>query len=124
MHPTASTSIPDWFLERYGPQMSVTAASLQDQQANLLLVHQSNDPDLPTDIFADLSRLAVEMGRTVEGMFLFQAAGRKPAKKAGKYTVNPNGDVLQNSWISNLVMPVSRQFFSGDNTRISLKNIT
>lgn len=97
-------------------------SSLTQPKENLVLVHQSNDPDLPQSIFEDLGHLAQETGRTVEAMFLFSQSGENRIKTASKYTVKADGKVIQDSWVDNLHMPVSRQFFSGTNKRVSLKD--
>jgi hypothetical protein len=109
--------LPDWFVTKYKHDLRTTSASQLKQTPNLILVGlgTEQDPDLPPQLFNDLGRLAKETRQTVEGIFALEPTGRRVGGEAGKFTVQPDGTVLQDSTATGDSMYLRKNHFSGPN---------
>lgn len=110
-------SLPNWFVKKYQHDLYVTLASRRKQTPNLVIVGlgTEQEPDLPTHIFSDLGRLAEETSQTVEGLFALEPTGRKAGGEAGKFTIQPDGTVLQDSTKTGESVYLRKNYFSGAN---------
>jgi len=114
---------PRWFVQKYQHELYVTSISLQNSSGNLTLVAlgTDQDPDLPEHVFSDLTLLAKEAQQTVEGIFALEPTGSKCGGEAGKFTVQPDGTVLQDTQQTGETIYLRKNYFSGANTLQPLK---
>lgn len=113
----SQSSLPEWFVSKYQHSLYVTAASRQKQADNLIIVELGTDqnPDLPPNIFSDLERLAKETRQTVEGIFALEPTGQKAGGEAGKFTIQSDGTILQDSTATGESIYLRKNYFSGPN---------
>lgn len=117
------TRFPKWFASKYRHELSTTASSSQGNTSNLIVVSlgTEQEPDLPQQIFNDLKKLAKETHEVVEGIFTLKPTGRQSGGEAGKFTVQPDGCILQDSTQTGEFAYLRKNYFSGPNALKTIK---